>query len=499
MQTKPLWLILLLCMIPTMQALAVADEATFSLVTYDPWQKPSKPLPKDWAYLLKLSANLQTNGYYGASFYFCSTDKKDCWVVTAHRGTTAVWNTYNDFTVAMGKEPYTYYSNALKYDNSVQQYAKKKFGSTTNIHFEQTGHSIGAILAELLVATRGNEEGYVFDSPGSQPIVQTLINQKKLPADALTTIGNNVHYDFSGINALNTFNAQAATTHVYTNYEFLPEDFKNIPLSTIGSPGKTYYFRYYSLNQHSVLNFYNKWNHSSTTSAEINDAFTWPVGLDAGYKYYISTDSDSRQQYWSDYMLYMWKHNPALHTKYKDDLNAFCKDFVSHLKDGSATPGHFSLDTTILNHQQPVTPITSEVRPTLYDVINNDYDGHAAERRQIYAAASNDEKLYYAVMCGDVNFAEKLIQEAHANINTQHGEGHYSLLQIAIMLGYLDMTQLLLKYHANPELIDDHGNTALDTVAQERYEDAGDYTKALIAGGAALLNNYLMQNPRNPL
>jgi len=67
---------------------------------------------------------------------------------------------------------------------------------------------------------------------------------------------------------------------------------------------------------------------------------------------------------------------------------------------------------------------------TLEDVLNNNMDGYSAERKRIYAEASNDKKLYYAVICDDAVATEKLLQETHADSNTQHGERHYSLSPI---------------------------------------------------------------------
>ncbi|MCL5261348.1 MAG: ankyrin repeat domain-containing protein [Gammaproteobacteria bacterium] len=483
-----------------------AVTSTFALVVYDDWQQPSKPIPPKWSYLLKLPANLQTNGYYGESFICChilesAPRGRTCYVAIAHRGTRATWDAYDDFyedfSIAFGKEPYQYYMNALSYVDLVKKYVDSQYpGSEYNIYYSQTGHSLGAILAELIVASgyfTQTWDSKVFDSPGVVPIIQHM--QGLLPKDAFERVKNGVRYDFSGANTINTFNEQISPPSI--NLEFEHEDFEKhkIPLSKIGSPGMIYYFFDYTQNQHQMINFYDKWHSNTSGSKTIvyNKDFTWPIGFDAGYRYFISTDDICRGQYWNSYMAYMWAHSPGIHDLYKN-FSDFAIDFKKHLKDGVNSSNFFAgepinnnyntLDNEILDISKPITPITAKKRPTLYDVINNNYDGHSGERRQIYANASTNKKLYYAVMCGDVDFTEKLIRQTKANINTQHGHGHYSLLQVAIMMGYLDMVQLLLKYHANPELADDLGNTALHTVAKERYEDAGDYAKVLIEGGA---------------
>lgn len=121
---------------------------------------------------------------------------------------------------------------------------------------------------------------------------------------------------------------------------------------------------------------------------------------------------------------------------------------------------------------------------TLAQVIDDNYTGQGDVLREIFIEASPDEKLYYAVAYDDINLAEKVIQEMHANVNYQYGEERISLLQVAVSFEYKDMLQLLLKYHADLELKDKAGNTALHTAAKELYGNAKDYAEILIAAGA---------------
>jgi len=194
---------------------------------------------------------------------------------------------------------------------------------------------------------------------------------------------------------------------------------------------------------------------------------------------------------------YLWQHNPDLHKTYQDEQDFFMH-FIAKLPSGiqqvQTTHDADLIKDNIndFNSREPrkpdfehnAVPIVPPRHRTWEQVVNDNYMGHADMLKAIYAAASPDERLYYVLACDDINLAEKLIQREHADVNYQYGDEKLSLLQVSIMLGFKDMMQLLLKYHANPDLKDKAGNTALHTVAKERYGDAKDYAEILIAAGA---------------
>lgn len=521
MKTKAMLLALLLMFLPITQSFANinnylgaqknlfnygwAEASAFSLMAYSDYWTRKEFLPPGWSYLTPASASIQTNGYFGASFYRCENGKQGkCTIVISHRGTDSIWSmdTWNDFLIAMGKVP-AYYMQALSYANYVIQFVEDNFpGYPGGYSWTITGHSLGAILAELNTYPfppyyHDGFNATVFDSPGSKEIIQSAIADGTFPNDALDFITQRAQYDFSGANAINTCNTQLKPPAI--NPEFSYEDFLRVlaePLAQylyVNPPSDTYYIAGYSVNQHRMINFYNRWHSAAALNTmAIRDNFIWPVGHWSGYKNYLTYNL--RPDYWDRLIDYIWQNSPTIQAYYYQGELYYKKAFINNL--GVELK---QLETKLSNeiaHSMPVLKnnVTSPQKfiipekwlkkMTLEDVLNNNLDGYSAERKKIYAEASDDKKLYYAVICDDAVVAQKLLQETHANPNTQHGERHYSLLQIAIISGDLDVVKVLLKYGANPELTDIKGDTALHTAARERYEDAYLYAEELVKANA---------------
>lgn len=455
------------------------DAATFSLVVYDDWQKPSKPLPEGWRYFIKLPVHLQIGGYYAESFIKCD---EVCEVVTAHRGSTlSILDSYEDLLVFLELTP-NYYTNAIQYIDAVKKEARSRY-PRKEIHFMNTGHSLGAVMVELAQAydKSNSMESVVFDSPGSKNIITHLMDMNMLPSNALENAMHHVTSIFSSPNAINTCNAQIAS-RPYSSVDY-HEDFSNIPLDVIGAPGWIYYFAHYSIFQHRIDNFYNAMNVNKSNK----DSDHWPVGLSDGYAHYLKyDDGHNPTQYWKNYISYVWNHNKGHRNKYHNHYQTFLDDFKKKLKaDAGLAEKHSVNNSVTLNKlDSEVFSNANGEHRLLGTVINGVYSGRAETLKQIYANASVDKKLYYAVICDDRDMAEKLITQANANVNSIHGEGRYSLLQISILLGYLDITKLLLKYHANTAFINKNNDTAWSMISHVRADDAGDYYKALVEGGA---------------
>lgn len=500
MKIKKFILIFLLLFTPLRSVYSLsekADFATFSLVAYDDWGQPSKPLPEGWSYLTKVSPNLQTGGYFGAAFIHC-VNQYVCEVAIAHRGTTfSIFDYFQDFLIYLQKTP-TYYKNASGFVEDIREYLKTQPYVVPLI--SNTGHSLGGLLAELIQASNDIAvtsivfKSMIFDGPGSKTIIKNMMDEKILPINAF----ENVYYStqiFSGINAINTCNPQVDT--IYPSViMFDHEDFSNVSLNTMGEPGKLYYFKDYTLHQHKMINFYNFY-HEEDLKDKYHSLVDWPVGFNAGYKSYLNhrINEYGNSYYWYAFTDYVWNHNQYYREIYKNDFFKFQADFYSQLdKDRESniivTNKNLSiLDDEILGSNRSVYTKTN--RQTLHDAINGNLTGHRDILRKTYAESSIDKKLYYAVLCDDAEFSEKLITQAHANPNALFGSKKYPLIQIAEILGYLDMVKLLLKYHADPNLKNMDGDTALHIVAHERYEDAPLYAKVLLENHAnpKLTNN----------
>ncbi|HSW71148.1 MAG TPA: hypothetical protein VLH77_04130 [Gammaproteobacteria bacterium] len=379
-------------------ALASYDEtSTFSLIAYDDWLRPSKPLPAGWSYLIKSSPNLQADGYLGVSFIKCSEQQgqKSCTVAIAHRGTTlAIFDLYEDLLVFLEKTP-DYFDNALQFVSEVRSYVQNHF-SEKNPLILNTGHSLGALLAELIQAADSSFRMYTsaYDTPGSKTMIDQLVGRHLLPRTAFENMKRHTSYYFTTVNAINTCNPQLGPLIDAPLYEInsAHEDFSNAPINQMSPPGLTYYFWNYSLAAHAISHFYHP---KGLFMVQAN----WPAGLRTGYHVYLSPIRYG--QYWDDYMNYAWKNSRVLKFKFSGDFEAYRAQFLEELKEKMG----FQKNKNLLNE-------------------------------------SIDKQLYYAILGNDTFEARKLLN-LQAKVNTPHGAYRYPLIQIAIILGHPDMVELL--------------------------------------------------------
>ncbi|MBN2689862.1 MAG: hypothetical protein JXR42_04630 [Gammaproteobacteria bacterium] len=425
----------------------LTQASVFSRIAYDAWQHPSVPLPTGWSYYVKPSSDVLKQGYYAESF-INKKDPSHIIIEVAQRGSSNAFDDINDFEIMLGLVPYQY-NYALKYDIAVRKYAENEYPSAS-IEYRYTGHSLGAALAELIVAKEyshnlTDEHSVVFETPGVKPIIQKMIIKGLLNNNAYNNVSMAITHVFDRADAINTCNEQIKTnrTYVFTDSH---EVFSSIPTSTLGSPGVIYYFKNYSLHQHRLMTMYN-YIHSHSQYSPTTNFDNWPVGFAAAYKYYLNYSA--YKDYWQLYMAYAWVHDTSLQKKYGDYEN-YRKSFIEKL---DQEHGELNLQNDGNSQQEtlnkPITPITSSKSPTLYDVINNNYDGKSWLRRKIFANANDNKKLYWAVMCGDIDFAKKLIAKGGLNLSAQHGTNHLSLVQIAIEYDHPHMAKLLLANGAN--------------------------------------------------
>lgn len=217
-------------------------------------------------------------------------------------------------------------ANALAFVSRVTNSLTKKFGKN-NIIVNHTGHSLGAILAEIFSTSFEYWEFarrvVSFESPGSKPIIQTMVDAGVVPKDALARAKNNCWIILSGTNIINTCNEQIAKplrAKIPINYDVLDG-----PLTVIPSE---YYLNYYYvigytfLDQHKMTKIYDFFK---TGGVAWQIPGQYPVGFKKGYEAYLYEDD---YNYWPDYISKIWDTHSEIRVAYKNVFSSYYEFFV---------------------------------------------------------------------------------------------------------------------------------------------------------------------------
>lgn len=128
-------------------------------------------------------------GYYGQAYL----DRSSNTLIIAHRGTDNLINTFtegsgndkdlgsrllemvrdldDDYEIFSGKIPREQFMEAQKFTKKAKQTYTKQFGEAPKV--VHTGHSLGAVLAELCAVSE-HGEAITFESPGTAPLIKEL-------------------------------------------------------------------------------------------------------------------------------------------------------------------------------------------------------------------------------------------------------------------------------------------------------------------------------------
>lgn len=476
----------------------------FSTIVYDNLDNPSVPIPDGWRRYVDLPSILQVRGYNAESFihYNNSKGKKYYRIIIANRGTTlSIFDYYQDYLIFQENVP-SYFNDANQFLNMV---IKKMIsdGIYQSATIEITGHSLGALISELIFSKIPPEHrwpSHVYDSPGAKNIIIKMSLSGDLPNNALVVTEQGIYHEFSAPNAINTINEQVSNPKTDATNDlvisFPAEDLSMIDTNIMHVPNYYYFFKNFSLNQHRINNFYDfHYKDNTIKSFHGNFSSDWPIGIVNAYKFYLSGNINLFYlvDYWTNYIQYFWDNNPLLQEEYHNNYEQYYSKFTSLLNDAASVlfqnqlsnrptqSSKFNILETDLKNRNLTKDIKSD--NGIIEILRKNINNRADVVMDIYNSASVDRKLYYTVLLNDMTQADKLLKEGNANPNSVHGDKKYSLLQIAIILGYQDMVRLLLKYHANPNYQNIDGDTALHIVAHERYGDSADYAKILVEGG----------------
>lgn len=186
---------------------------------------------KDWKELapyLALKA-FGKGGYFGRAYINTKTDQ----IIIAHRGTDIDFNrlkkdgiqfssdrTFKDlirdiddnYDIFKGEIPYQQLAAAKFFTEIVKQDYAAKYGNKDPkiIH---TGHSLGAVLAELS-AVEKNGKAVTFESPGSSPMIEKLLEKHKINRNSFKIITYN-----TVPNAVNLTHQPAGKVYYLKDYD----------------------------------------------------------------------------------------------------------------------------------------------------------------------------------------------------------------------------------------------------------------------------------------
>lgn len=298
------------------------------------------PLPHGWRIYLDYKPSPDDKGYFGAcyikEFDMLNIGKILTDIVFAHRGTIlSTKDLIADLSLALGEVP-DQYTNAKKfYDDTV---VKLKESYPTIAHsiesiITQVGHSLGAIIAEIICAatfyieTLLTRRAVSFESPGSKQMIESMIKKKSLPPNALEIAKKNCYIIQTHVNIINACNEQVNDVNTLD----IPFDYKVSygPISILPSEYfENYYYiiGYSLLDQHKIQHIYNYLKKEGKPSF----AGQWPFGFESGYSHYKKLGLD---QYWNLYIRICWNTNPFVRWEYgyvyDNYYNYFIKEYLS--------------------------------------------------------------------------------------------------------------------------------------------------------------------------
>ena len=197
----------------------------------------------------------------------------------------------------------------------------------------QTGHSLGAVMADILCCVFLNNgaqmKSITFENPGSKPIIVDLFRKSGVQDDKiykyLAIIRNFCNSYQADVNIINTTNEQLG---IIWRLESLPYnyDLDRGPILQISSNYylNLYYILYTVLDQHQIIRTYEYLKENGVVSSIEN-----PRNHVEGYIEYL--DGSKRKKYWENYFQILWNEYEGLRKDYENDYEQFRKFWQKQL------------------------------------------------------------------------------------------------------------------------------------------------------------------------
>lgn len=296
--------------------------STFALNVYQ--DNNIKPIPDGYQLLCDCPPEMQQDNYFGQAYYSTSSIGSGIVeVVIAHRGTELNFgNIVDDLLLALKIAPEAYELSSKPFTDYVEKLIRTKFPSS-NFIFVHTGHSLGAIHAELCTAYQYPKVRIIdavvcisFESPGSKPIINALVEKGELNKNLymLPFLITTENADVNVITCCNEHITQPNMCPVGYDIGTL----KSFPIDKLDWVLK------FSLDQHKMIKMYNYWHRTEKNpNIEVKKS-TWPVGFDAGYQYYKTYSN--HPLYWDSVLTKYWDDNPDLQSAYNGDYGKYYQE-----------------------------------------------------------------------------------------------------------------------------------------------------------------------------
>lgn len=256
------------------------------------------------------------NGYFGAAYI--NNLEKPGRMIIAHRGTDSIQDIVEDISIIRDKT-FSQLDSAVNFIKTSLNYIYELYNSNlcSDIMINHTGHSLGAIIADVMMAYFSNEFlSLTFENPGSFKIINDFMKSKSINYRLIEKqfIAVQAHP-----NLINSCNEQAGTIFRMVN---LPYDFSLIPDLMLDLPFfipekwefNPYYSIAYTLNQHKIEGIVDYLKNNGILRLD-----TEYSGLKNGYNDYLDTKVNAN--YWRQYFIKAWEHQNSWTIK-KDDMIA---------------------------------------------------------------------------------------------------------------------------------------------------------------------------------
>lgn len=308
-------------------AISASDCAAFSLDVYFKVDDPKRPaMPAGWSVFAE-SKDLASD-YFGRCYIkHLASQPNKLLVVFAHRGKR--FDEDKEFLSGFNKALRTIpeaFQDAKKFISETEQALVADRDSAT-IYRLQTGHSLGAMIAEMMSVGATITPTITFENPGSKSIMHKYLKQQNVNSDEINKIffqlkRTSVTY-LADINFINTCHEQVGNSWQLldlSHHDVVEGKFPQIPNADYKL--NPHYFSY-SLCEHQMEKIYDYCKANGAV-----EYVQYPVGLWQGYSAYLNP---ARKAYWDEYITMIWNAHDRIRETYQS-IEYYAPVFYLNLK-----------------------------------------------------------------------------------------------------------------------------------------------------------------------